>query len=262
MSAWTFYLQDRAPRASTFSFVGMSSGRNCVAGYDNMFAAFTSTTAEIHINLPSALSVRGFALANHNLANAIAKLYKSSTGPTGPWTQVGTDQTIPSTADFVFDAGSSNTARYWSLNFSSVTTANRIACVSLLSGETNHLIVVADENKPIAIDSVFDAGVVPVATAIGEIVEQIMGGSTERITLTLDHVRLSDSSGMGLFDEGFMLTTFGIQGWRGPFWMVDDNGKAYHVRLIRPVQAPYTRATKGRRRMTIILETVPHYEIP
>lgn len=254
MAGWILYVRDYSADVVPV-FSGFTNGANCTSGYDSMVASIAASgTKTITWTFASAVTCQAVGIANHTLTSADTVSLQYS----GSYTHVGTSPDPATGAvDQVLDMGASQSSTIWRVSLV-VTGSRKIGCVSLLSGGAKHLLTFENISAPrFPLGNQYGAMVAVQATGAGHWIEQRRGGAYEMLDMTFPYVPKSLASGAGYIDESFLNEVEGSQGWLGPLWVTDDKGKAYHVNIVRPVDAPVTHLG-GLQTVTLRLRTVPH----
>jgi len=258
MALWKLYVRDYAPEG-TKTFTNISNGPNATLGFDSCIAACTTGLATIVWQFASAVTIRGFALANHNFPAATPdptiKLEHSANGIT--YTELVAAQTVSSYFDKLYDAGATASNIYWRITISGASD-QKFGGISLLGGATYHYWAFTDTYPAIPIDQPWDAVVGVQQTATGGLIEQRRGGAFKTYDLKFRYLN-QFASNEGCADDSFLYEAFtsGTQGWIGGLWLTDDWGHPHHCNVIRPVSFVQDTAG-GRGTLHLRLRTIPH----
>jgi len=262
MPNWKFFLQDHALKATSVAGTNATSAANVISGTDNMLSQATSTASSWAFTLPSSVVCASVGLANHNIpANSTLDFfYESGVN----WVQIGANQAISPYIDqvFSFTPPAANTRYKVTINHP---TGFKIGCISLLSGSTFLAIESTDSWPGYPVDRELDAGIVASHSAGGARLEQKYGGASQLLTMRFRNLLFAktDAGEEGLIDDVFLRqymsdgTPTNLTGLPGPFWIVDDNGSAYHGHILRPLRFPII-GPGPRSDVMISFETLPH----
>lgn len=242
MANWTLYLRDFALEAVPVASAGWTNGTHCANGYDTM-VSYVASSGTLDWTFTSVQNIRNVAIGNHAFASGTVQLYYYS----GGWqAATGGAQAITAYTDKMFTWSSSNTSTQWRVT---ITATGKIGCVSMFTASTSHVLEYSVAGPVFPVDSPLNAGIATQETATGNLIEQRRGGAYRTFQIRIPNLRISSSGAEGLLDDTFLEeiiggTVTGAQGWVGPFWMTDDNSKAYHVHVLRPIQFRWTGGAK------------------
>jgi hypothetical protein len=261
MSNWKLYLRDYAPEATSYTFgAGIGNGANIVSGYDSNVASVASgATSTIDFTLPTSVACGAVGIANHNLTGATVYLY-SGFGTS----LIGASRVIASNDDTILDTGSYASGTTFRVKISGV--AGKCGCISLLSSD--HVITITNAWPVHPLQNSLNAYIGEQRTVTGQKIEQRRGGASQTWGLTIPLVKTTDTTTgqEGKIDEMWTDEAWGVQGFLGPIWLVDDNvsspfttviRRAYHGHVIRPMPMPITHAG-GMATVELTFETIPH----
>jgi hypothetical protein len=157
----------------------------------------------------------------------------------------------------VIDMGTYGSAADWTMQIGTSASGLKAGCLSLLSHD--RMITVTNAWPVYPIEQAFDAHIGRQITVTGQPIEQRRGGATRLIGIEIPYVKLAatDSGQEGWLDDYWMDEAYGVQGFLGAVWLVNDNGNAFHGHIQRPIGAPITHVG-GRSRISLTLKTIPH----
>jgi hypothetical protein len=255
MANWKLYLRDYMSSASVLTPSYMMNGRNACTGLPSSIASITGASAGVKATFAANTTIRAIAIDAHNLDGCTVKgLYGSGS------TQWGSTQTVVGNGPQVFDLGSTKTDTIFSLGIYGAT-GKTVGNLGLLGGLTGEYIEFSGSWITYPIGRQMDAHIGIQRTGTGVRIEQRRGGASQIMACHVVNVQPNATAGTqatneGLIDNTFLLETYGVQGWLGPLWLVDDAGTSYHCHVVRPLNFPFT-AAGGFAEFDLVIETIP-----
>lgn len=242
MANWTLYLRDLALEAVPSTSSGWTNGTHCSNGYDTMISSL-ATSGTLDWTFSAAQNVQYVAIGNHSFPSGTVQLFYW-TGST--YAPAHAAHNLTGYTDGVFLCDNAQSTTKWRVT---ITASGKIGCVSLFTASTSHVLEYSVAGPVWPIDTPLNAGIATQETVTGNLIEQRRGGAYRTFQIRIPNLRISSTGSEGLIDDTFLQeivggVTTGAQGWMGPFWMTDDNSKAYHVHVLRPIQFRWTGGAK------------------
>lgn len=246
MSNWTLWTTDLALDNVPTSAPNVNSPANCFNGYDSMFMSPSTTPVTITLATLSG-SVGAVAVANHD-----------TTGTTT--INIGNGA---HTLTAYIDQGWTEASRTPNTIIITNGTSKRFGCISLLSDNANHKIVLTNCWPVYPIGQSYGVVVSEQVTGGGQIIRQRRGGAFKTFSLRIPYANITSgtSNTEGVIEQSFINQLIGGAGntgygWTSPMWVQSDADIWYHVQMQYPIVANVTTAG-GRAELQLNFRQIP-----